>query len=80
MYSPYFESNVPFWSDLSFRVSLGPSSWIPTFFASLKMYLQKVGRDEEGREEREGWGRWREIAHHLRCILGTVKIHAHTSG
>ena len=25
-YSPYLESNVPFWSDLSFRVSLGPSS------------------------------------------------------
>ena len=51
------ESNVPFWSDLSFRVSLGPSSWIPTFFASLKMYLQE---SREGWEMekwgREGWG------------------------
>ena len=40
MYSPYLELKVPFCSDLSFSVSLGPSSWMPTFWASLKMYLR----------------------------------------
>lgn len=38
-YSPYFESNVPFCRDRSLRVKRGPSSWIPTFFSFLKMYL-----------------------------------------
>ena len=40
MYSPYLESNVPFCSDLSLRVNLGPSSWIPTFLALRNMYLK----------------------------------------
>lgn len=45
-YSPYFESNVPFCRDRSLRVKRGPSSWIPTFFSFLKMYLsQMIFRD-----------------------------------
>lgn len=40
-YSPYFESKVPFWRERNFKVKRGPSSWIPTFFSLLKIYLQR---------------------------------------
>ena len=39
-YSPYFESKVPFWSDLSFNVNLGPSSCKPHLFSLRNSYLQ----------------------------------------
>lgn len=38
-YSPNLESKVPFCSERSLSVKRGPSSWIPTFFSFLKMYL-----------------------------------------
>lgn len=38
-YSPNLESKVPFCRERSLRVNLGPSSWMPTFFSFLKMYL-----------------------------------------
>lgn len=41
-YSPNFESNVPFCRERSLRVKRGPSSWIPTFFSFLKMYLERA--------------------------------------
>lgn len=40
-YSPNLESKVPFCSERSLSVKRGPSSWIPTFFSFLKMYLNR---------------------------------------
>lgn len=40
-YSPYLESKVPFCSERSLSVKRGPSSWMPTFFSFLKMYLNR---------------------------------------
>lgn len=40
-YSPNLESKVPFCSERSLSVKRGPSSWIPTFFSFLKIYLNR---------------------------------------
>lgn len=43
-YSPNFESKVPFCRDRSLSVKRGPSSWMPTFFSFLKIYLHRCKR------------------------------------
>lgn len=44
-YSPNLLSKVPFCSDLSFSVNLGPTSCRPTLCAFLKMYLTRCKKD-----------------------------------